>query len=78
MQTTKRQLNDARRKVEVYKNKYYGLIINQVDRAQYKKYIKDYDYFEEENMSKRYVQNIKKKIKRIKSEAYEKEKFTIY
>jgi capsular exopolysaccharide synthesis family protein len=53
-QTTKRQLSDARRKVSKFSDKCYGLIVNQVDLPQYKKYIKDYDYFGEENMSKRY------------------------
>ncbi|WP_455714730.1 CpsD/CapB family tyrosine-protein kinase [Anaerosporobacter sp.] len=65
-QTTKRQLCDARRKVSKFGDKCYGLIVNQVDLPQYKKYIKDYDYFGEENMSKRYKRynrNDKKLIK---------------
>lgn len=65
-QTTKRQLSDARRKVSKFSNKCYGLIINQVDLPQYKKYIKDYDYFGEKNMTKRYQrynQTDKKHIK---------------
>jgi capsular exopolysaccharide synthesis family protein len=65
-QTTKRQLKDARRKVMEYQDKYYGLIINQVDMSQYKKYIKDYDYFGEHNMLKRYKASLKAKSKKVK------------
>lgn len=72
-QTTKRQLKDARRKIEQYKNKYYGLIVNQVEMSEYKKYIKDYDYFGEKNMSKRYLEDIKnrKKGKPDEEDAYD-------
>lgn len=62
-QTTKKQLRDARRKVSSYRDKYYGLIINQVHKTEYKKYIKDYDYFGEQNMTKRFETNLKKKKK---------------
>lgn len=47
-QTTKRQLVTAKEKVKIYGEKYLGLIINQVDMVQYKKYNKDYNYFVEE------------------------------
>lgn len=72
-QTTKRQLKDAKRKVEEYHSKYYGLMINQVEMTEYKKYIKDYDYFGEKNMSKRYNEIIKKRMKskKDKGDAYE-------
>jgi len=75
-QTTKRQIIDAKRRVEAYKNKYYGLIVNQVQISQYKKYMKDYDYFGQQNLSKSYLANINKKIKRIKGDAYEKKDST--
>lgn len=58
--TTKKQLEDAKRKVNHYSDKYYGLIINQVDMKQYKAYVKDYDYFEKNNMAKKYLNDIKK------------------
>ena len=70
-QTTKRQLKDAISKIEEYQNKYYGLIVNHVEMSQYKKYMKDYDYFGQMNMSKRYLANINNKIKRIKGDTYE-------
>lgn len=60
--TTKKQLEDARIKVsKLSKNNYYGLILNQVDRSEYKKYINDYDYFEIKNLNKRYQENIKRR-----------------
>lgn len=65
-QTTKRQLNAAKRKLKEYQNKYYGLIVNKVEMSQYKKHIKDYNYFNEWNKSKRYQANIKNKIRTIK------------
>lgn len=66
-QTTKKQLADAKRKVDKYIDKYYGLVINEVSISQYKKYIKDYDYFKQNNMFKRYNQMIKKKRKKENS-----------
>lgn len=62
--TTKRQLNDARRVISHYKDKYYGLIINQVDMKQYKMYMKDYDYFRKKNMDKKHEYNMKKVIEK--------------
>jgi len=62
--TTKRQLDDARRAVSRYKDKYYGLIINQVDMKQYKMYMKDYDYFRKKNMEKKHVHDMKKVLKK--------------
>ncbi|MDO5292474.1 MAG: CpsD/CapB family tyrosine-protein kinase [bacterium] len=61
---TKKQLRDAKRKVEKYKENYYGLIVNQVDMPQYRNYIKDFDYFKEQNLSRLLKENLKKK-KRI-------------
>ena len=59
--TSKRQLRDALDKVEKYEEKYYGMIINQVELSDYKKYLKDYDYFREENINKKYHKNLKRK-----------------
>lgn len=63
---TKHQLEDARRIVSKYKEKYYGLIINQVDDREYRKYIRDYDYFRDKKMEKKH-KNDMKKIKKRKS-----------
>lgn len=63
-QTTKRQLRDARQKVENYRESYYGLIVNQVEMKQYKKYIRDYDYFKDNNLKKRYDQWLKSRNKK--------------
>lgn len=59
--TSKRQLQDALDKVEKYEDKYYGMLINQVELSDYKKYAKDYDYFREENIDKKYRRNLKRK-----------------
>lgn len=58
-QTTKKQLWDAKKQVAKHNGKYYGLIINQVDMGEYTSYIKDYDYFSNHKMDKRYKRDIK-------------------
>lgn len=68
-QTTKRQLKDAKRKIEEHEQKYYGLIVNQVEMTEYKKYIKDFDYFKEKNLRKRFREHIKQKSKKEKENA---------
>jgi capsular exopolysaccharide synthesis family protein len=60
--TTKKQLEDARIKIsKCSKDNYYGLILNQVDRSEYKKYIHNYDYFEMKNLNKRYLKIVKRR-----------------
>lgn len=59
--TSKRQLSDALDKVEKYDEKYYGMLINQVELSDYRKYIKDYDYFRQTNIDKKYRNNLKRK-----------------
>lgn len=59
--TSKRQLGDALDKVEKYEEKYYGMIINQVELSDYRKYIKNYDYFREKNIDKKYRKDLKRK-----------------
>jgi capsular exopolysaccharide synthesis family protein len=60
--TTKKQLEDAKIKIsKCTKHNYYGLILNQVNLNEYKKYINDYDYFEIKNLNKRYLNNIKRR-----------------
>jgi capsular exopolysaccharide synthesis family protein len=42
---TKRQIRDAKHKVQPFADKYYGMIINKIDMSLYKKYVKRYDYY---------------------------------
>lgn len=44
-ETTKSQLRDAKRKVNKFSEKYYGMIVNKLDLEQYRKNIKSYDYY---------------------------------
>ena len=69
---TKRQLQEARRKVQQYKDKYYGIIVNQVDLPQYKTYRKDYDYFKQNNISKGWKKLWKKFSRKKKGAIHEK------
>lgn len=66
-QTTKPQLANAKRKMLKYGDKFYGIIVNKVELSQYKKVIKDYDYFRTKNLSKKYEKNLEKKRKQNKS-----------
>ncbi len=42
---TKRQIKNAKQKIQPFADKYYGMIINKIDMKMYKKYIKKYDYY---------------------------------
>ena len=42
---TKRQIRDAKHKVQPFADKYYGMIINKIDIDLYRKYVKKYDYY---------------------------------
>lgn len=44
-EVTKKQVKDAKHKVMPFKNKYYGMIINKIDKSLYRKYVKRYDYY---------------------------------
>lgn len=60
-QTTKKQLADARLKVDEFGEKYCGLLVNKVELGQYRKHIKDYDYFKAQNVMKRFLSRKVKK-----------------
>ena len=42
---TKRQIRDAKHKVQPFADRYYGMIINRIDKDLYSKYIKGYNYY---------------------------------
>lgn len=64
--TTKKQLASSKHEVATCPDKYYGLIINCVDKIQYGKLIPQHDYFEPPQMAKRHKKWLKK-TKRPKS-----------
>jgi len=59
-QMTKHQLDEARRTLSHYKEKYYGIIINKVEPMQYRKYNRDFDYFHDKNLKKKHEIDMKK------------------
>ncbi|MEE1101393.1 MAG: CpsD/CapB family tyrosine-protein kinase [Agathobacter sp.] len=65
--TTKQQLAEAKMKMELYEDKYAGLVINRVDMMQYKKYNHDFDYFCADNLNDKYEKNLKKMMKSKKN-----------
>lgn len=69
--TTKKQLYIAREKVKKFSDKYHGLIVNKVDMNQYRKYNKDFDYFNEKNLKKKYKNLVSKHYST--GEKYDKE-----
>lgn len=42
---TKRQIRQAKQKVQPFSDKYYGMIINKIQLSLYKKYVKRFDYY---------------------------------
>lgn len=61
---TRRQVYDARRKIAQTEAKYLGMIVNNVDEGQYKRYVRDYDYFSSKNMEKRNMERMKRTAKK--------------
>lgn len=59
-QTTKKQIRNAKRIMDKYSEKYYGLVINQVNMGMYGNHIPNYDYFKQNNMDKKYERDMKK------------------
>ena len=50
--STKKQIFDAKLALVDYANKNGGIIANRMDKYQYRKNVKDYNYFEEKNLRK--------------------------
>ena len=65
-QSTKKQLYDAREKLKNYKEKYIGLILNQVTMREYRSHQKDYDYFTKNKQSHKYIKSLKKSMNKRK------------
>jgi Mrp family chromosome partitioning ATPase len=49
-ETSKQQLHDAKKKLENYDAKLIGAIINKVEMSEFKRHIKDFDYFKNKKM----------------------------
>lgn len=58
--SSKRQVHKAKSELIPYADKYYGIIVNKVDSKEYRKFMKNFDYFEKENMDKNYKKQLKK------------------
>ena len=72
--STKRQLADAKETLLKYSDKYAGLIINRMDMHQYRKNIKDYDYFGKENLERKHAIDMRKIQRRKKEKTGKKAK----
>lgn len=44
-ETTKKQIKEAKLKISQYKDKYYGMIVNKVQKDMYRMNVRDYDYY---------------------------------
>ena len=58
--STKKQLARAKQEIAKYDDKYAGLIVNRVDRKQYKNAFPQHNYFEEGNIRKLHLRALKK------------------
>ena len=59
-ETNKQQLDSAKSKVKVCKDKYLGLILNKLELPEYRHYVKNYDYFCEDLLVKKHAKDMKK------------------
>lgn len=65
---TKKQIRDAKHKVQPFADKYYGMIINKIDMSMYRKYVKKFDYyFVDKKGNQKLSGNIGKKYRRKKA-----------
>jgi hypothetical protein len=66
--TTKRQIGDARQMLSAYNDRYCGMIVNRMELGQYRRNIKDYDYFHDDNLRRSHKRYMKKAGKESKDE----------
>ena len=59
--TKKRQLVNSRIQLANYEDKFMGIIVNRVEKIQYKDEFKDYDYFTKNNLQKKQAMGIRRK-----------------
>lgn len=59
-ETSKQQLDDAKRKVRSYRDKYMGVILNKLELSDYKHYVRNYDYFGIKKLHEKHVQDMRK------------------
>lgn len=61
---TKKQIRDAKHKVQPFADKYYGMIINKVDMTLYRNHVKRYDYyFLDKKGNQKLSENVKRKYR---------------
>lgn len=58
-ETDKHQVTDAYDKVKNFEESYMGLIVNRTAIKQYKRHIKDFDYFREQRQREKYKEDLK-------------------
>lgn len=67
---TKKQIKDAKHKVQPFQDKYYGMIVNKIDMNLYKKYIKRFDYyFKDKNGQQKLGGNVIKQYRRVQKQS---------
>lgn len=59
-ETSKSQLDSAKLKIKAVEGKYMGVIVNKLEMAEFKHYVKDYDYFKMETLKKNHDKNLKR------------------
>ncbi|SKB64169.1 capsular exopolysaccharide family [Lachnospiraceae bacterium] len=61
--STKKEVMDARLELDRYSDRYAGMIVNRVEMRQYRRQIKDYDYFSRDNLEHMQKQALARKNK---------------
>lgn len=64
--TAKKQLRNAENQLERYSEKYMGLIVNRVNKREYREFHQDYDYYMPQKQSYKYLQSLRKSMKKRK------------
>lgn len=57
--TSKKQLQQAKKKMQEYKERYIGLIVNRVQKQDYKSHQNGYDYYDKKKQSQNYIKMVK-------------------
>lgn len=59
-ETSKKQLEHAKRKVRVFRDKYMGVILNKLEMTEYRHYVENYDYFGKDKLISKYAKDMKR------------------
>ncbi len=60
-ETTQKEFQYAKEQAEKYQGRYYGLVVNKISLSDLKGQLRDYDYYKQPKMIRRYITNLKRR-----------------